>query len=270
MKSKMPVFIGAGIAGLIILIILFSSSFVTIQPGNKGILFRKFGGGLDKDHVYGQGFHVLAPWNNMFVYDVRIQERLEQLDVLAKNGLSIHIELSVRFRLLQDEVGYIHDEIGSSYADKIVIPQIRSATRNTIGKYLPEELYSSKRETIQTEIFEDTRLALEPKHIILDAVLIRSVKLPATIEAAIESKLKQEQEAAAFEWKIKKETKEAERKRIEAQGIKDFQDIVSEGISEKLLRWKGIEATTELANSTNSKIVVIGSGKDGLPLIMNQ
>ena len=261
----------AGIAAFIVLLLLTvlgSSMFVTIEAGYKGTVFRKFGGGLDKEKVFGQGFHIIAPWNTMYKYDVRIQENTEEMDVLAKNGLDIHIDLSFRYRAIPNEIGHLHDEIGREYSSIVVIPELRAATRKVIGKYLPEELYSSKREVIQEEIFTTTEANLRPKHVHLDAVLIRSVTLPKKIADAIQLKLEQEQQRDEYEFRIQKESKEAERKRIEAQGIKDFQDIVSEGISEKLLKWKGIEATQELANSPNSKIIVIGSGDDGLPIIL--
>lgn len=261
----------AGIAAFVVLLlltILGSSMFVTIDAGYKGTIFRKFGGGLDKEKVFGQGFHIIAPWNTMHVYDVRIQEKTESMDVLAKNGLDIHIDLSYRFRAIPSEIGHLHDEVGRDYANKVVIPELRAATRNVIGKYLPEELYSSKREAIQQEIFETTEANLLPKHMHLDAVLIRSVQLPEMIASAIQHKLEQQQQRDEYEFRIQKESKEAERKRIEAQGIKDFQDIVSNGISEKLLKWKGIEATQDLAKSPNTKVIVIGGGDDGLPIIL--
>lgn len=260
----------ASIGAVIVLFLIISSSkmFITIEAGHKGVLFRKLGGGLEKDKIYDQGFHIIAPWNTMFIYDVRIQEQTEEMDVLAKNGLNIHLDISFRYAANPGKIGYIHDELGVTYAEKVVIPEIRAATRKVIGKYLPEELYSTKREVIQTEIFDQTETVVHRKNIDLDAVLIRSVKLPATIEQAIQSKLKQEQLSAEYEFKIEKERKEAERKRIEAQGIKDFQDIVSNGISDKLLKWKGIEATQELANSPNSKVIVIGNSGDGLPIIL--
>ncbi|MCZ2355809.1 MAG: prohibitin family protein [Bacteroidia bacterium] len=254
----------------IVVIYFFSEMFVTIETGEKGIIFYKFGGGLDKKEVLGQGLHTLAPWNTCFVYDTRIQESGEEMEVLASNGLSILLDLSYRYSPIPEEIGYLHEEIGEDFHRRIVIPEIRSSTRKVIGKYLPEELYSTKREVIQEEIFHQTDAAIKKKHIKLDALLIRSIKLPETIKVAIESKLKQEQESMEYEFKISKEKKEAERKRIEAQGIKDFQNIVSEGISDKLLRWKGIEATQELAKSQNSKVVIVGNGKDGLPVILGR
>jgi prohibitin 1 len=192
------------------------------------------------------------------------------MDVLTRNGLSIHLDVSFRFLPIAQELPKLHREIGPDYAEKVVIPQIRSSARKVIGKYLPEELYSTKRDIIQEEIYHETDSILRTKHIHLDAVLIRSVKLPASIAEAIERKLRQEQEAMEYEFRIQKEQKEAERKRIEALGIKQFQDIVSSGLNPYLLRWKGIEATQALANSPNTKIIIIGSPKEGLPIILGE
>lgn len=260
--------ISVAVVVLIALLVISSAMSITIESGMRGVVFKKFGGGVDKVNLLGQGFHLVAPWNTVFPYDTRIQEQTDAMDVLASNGLDIHLDLSFRYRIIEDKVGYLHDEIGPGYADKVVIPEIRAATRKVIGKYLPEELYSSKREAIQIEIFNETESRLKPKYVHIDAVLIRSVTLPEKIATAIQRKLEQEQQRDEYEFRIQKETKEAERKRIEAQGIKDFQDIVSMGLNENILRWKGIEATKDLAKSSNTKIVVVGSGKDGLPLIL--
>ncbi len=266
-KSKVVSTAAMVFIGFMALIFISSGAFITIETGEKGVLFHKFGKGLDKETVYGQGFHVIAPWNEMFKYNVRIQEGHEEMDVLASNGLTIFFDLSYRFRPVMDKVGYLHDEIGEDYRETIIIPEIRSSTRQTIGKYTPEELYSTKRDVIQTEIFDATQQALKDKFIILDVILIRSVKLPETIKTAIESKLKQEQESQEYAFRIEKEQKEAERKRIEAEGIKQYQNIVAQSLSQSLLKWQGIEATKELASSNNAKVIVVG-GNDGLPLIL--
>lgn len=261
-------YIIVGVVGIALLLLLSSSIFVTIRSGEAGVLYRKFNGGTVTDIYLSEGFHVKAPWNSVFVYDVRTQEDKQVMDVLSKNGLSIKLDISYRYSPKIEDLGILHKEVGQNYVEKIIIPEIRSSVRKVIGSYDPEELYSSKRDTIQDEIFTATRNNIGRKYLNLDAILIRSVELPPTIKTAIENKLKQEQESKEYEFRLEKETKEAERKRIEAQGIKDFQDIVSEGISDKLLKWKGIEATLELAKSTNSKVVVIGQGDDGLPLIL--
>jgi prohibitin 1 len=258
-----------GVTAIVLLVVFSSASFITIEAGQKGVLFKKFGGGLDKEKTDNQGFHIVAPWNTMFIYNVRKQQEAETMDVLSSNGLSISVDVSIIYRPKETMVGFLHDLIGTDYFNTIIIPEIRSSARKIIGRYTPEELYSTKREIVQTEIFEETTKTLEQNHIILDAILIRSVTLPPTIKTAIESKLKQEQESLEYEFRIQKEKKEAERKAIEAQGIQNFQKIVTEGISDKLLTWKGIEATNELAKSPNSKVIVVGSGKNGLPIILN-
>lgn len=249
-------------------VVIWQTATVTIRSGEAGVLYRPFGGGTITDFYFSEGFHFIAPWNSMYVYSTRNMEQREIMEVLSKNGLQIQIEMSIRYRPVASELGTIHQTIGINYKDVIVMPEVRSAARQVIGRYDPEELYSSKRDFIQDEIFSSVKERLERMNIHLDAILIRGIELPQNIRAAIEKKLKQEQESQEYEFKIQKEEKEAQRKRIEAQGIKDFQDIVSEGISDKLLRWKGIEATLDLAKSENAKVVVIGQGKDGLPLIL--
>jgi regulator of protease activity HflC (stomatin/prohibitin superfamily) len=267
--GKLYRYIAIGFLFLVAFLVLTRTTFLTIDPGSKGVLFKRFAGGLVKDKVYGQGFHVVAPWNSMFVYDVRINERFEEMEVLSKNGLSIRVELSYRFNPLAEEIGFLHDAIGTDYLERIIIPEIRSATREVIGKYLPEELYSSKREAIQDEIFARTEEEISQKHLQLDAVLIRSVVLPPTLQDAIERKLKQEQESLEYEFRLTKERKEAERKIIEAQAKADANRILNASLSNNILRDKGIEATMELANSPNSKVVIVGGGESGLPLILN-
>jgi len=258
-----------GFIGFILFMLLTNTTFITIDPGQKGVKFKRFAGGIAKDQIYGQGFHVVMPWDDMIMYDIRTMEAFETMDVLSKNGLSIAVELSYRYQPVPDKIGYLHDEIGPDYANKIINPEIRSATREVIGKYLPEELYSTKREAIQVEIFDQTKKAAEKNYLIVDAILIRSVQLPAKLKEAIEQKLEEEQLAFQFDFKLERERKEAERKIIEAQAKADANRILNASLSDKILQDKGIEATMELAQSPNSKIVIIGGGDKGLPLILN-
>ena len=171
-NQGLPKALVMGIVGLIFIVLFGSSMFVTIESGEKGVIFRKFGGGLDKETVYGQGFHVIAPWNDMFVYDVKIHETFEKMEVLSKNGLSIKIDLSFRYMPVEEKIGYLHDQIGRNYLERIIKPEIRSVTREVIGNYLPEELYSTKREAIEDEIEALTRVKVEAKYLTLDAILI--------------------------------------------------------------------------------------------------
>ena len=254
---------------LFVMIILSNTTFLTIDPGKKGIEFKRFAGGLDKENIYDQGFHVVMPWNKVYIYDVRTNQELTTMAVLSKNGLNIEIELSYRYQPKPDKIGYLHDEIGPEYLERIIIPEIRSATREVIGKYLPEELYSTKREAIQEEIFTQTQGSIDPKHLIIDAILIRSVKLPSNLEEAIEQKLKEEQLSLQYEYKLDRERQEAERRIIEAQAKADANRILNASLTDKILQDKGIEATLELAKSPNTKTVIIGGGDGGLPLILN-
>jgi len=227
------------------------------------------GGGIDKEKIYDQGFHIVMPWDKMIIYDVRINEDFEDMDVLSKNGLSINVELTFRYKPIPEKIGYLHDGIGSDYLERIIKPEVRSATREVIGKYLPEELYSTKREAIQDEIYTQTKNAISSNFLEIDAILIRSVQLPNKLKAAIEQKLEEEQLAFQFDFRLEKEKKEAERKIIEAQAKADANRILSASLTDKILADKGIEATLELAQSPNSKIVIVGGGDEGLPLILN-
>ncbi len=257
------------VLALMVLSILTSTVFVTIPPGSKGVLFKRFSGGVVTDHVYDEGFQLVAPWNQMDVYDARLNEGFETMDVLSKNGLSIAVELSYRYKPENQDLGKLHKEIGKGYVERIIKPEIRSATREVIGKYLPEELYSTKRESIQDEIFKTTREAIAKKYVQLDAVLIRSVELPPKLKSAIEQKLEEEQLSFQYEFKLDRERKEAERKIIEAQAKADANQILNASLTDKILKDKGIEATLELAKSPNSKVVIVGGQDGGLPLILN-
>ena len=258
------------IAGIIVLIILLAASVVTIGPGERGVIFRPFGGGVDTIRPpLSEGVHLVAPWNKVYIYDVRQQQVKEVMKVLSQDGLDITLEASVWFQPQVKNLAKLHKYRGRNYVDDVLKPAVRSATRAVVGRYTPEQIYSSKREAIQQEIFDETAQILKNQFVQLNKILVRDVTLPPTIKTAIERKLKQQQEALEYEFRLQKEKKEAERKRIEAEGIRDFQHIVTEGISDKLLRWKGIEATLKLAESPNSKVIVIGSGKDGLPIILN-
>ena len=256
---------------LIVLLILTNTTFVTIDPGEKGIVFKRFAGGLDKTQPpLSQGFKVIMPWNKVYIYDIRIQESFESMTVLSKNGLNIEVELSCRYRPHPERIADLHDEIGKDYLGTIIIPELRSATREIIGKYLPDELYSTKRETIQLEIFERTKDKVEKNYLIIDDILIRGVKLPQTLQDAIERKLKEEQSSLEYEFRLTSERKEAERRLIEAQAKADANTILTRSLNDMILRDKGIEATLKLAQSPNSKVVIVGgAGGDGLPLILN-
>lgn len=239
-----------------------------IPSGHRGVIFRPFSGGTELGNVYHEGFVWHLPWNGFFVYRTQLQERKEALEVLSADGANIRIDLSLLFRVDPDRIDSLQVSIGPNYYNDAIAPNLRGEVRSIIGQYKPEEIYSSKRDQIAKDIAARLRIALQPKFIIVENVIVRDVTLPKRITEAINAKLEASQEAEKMEFVIMRERREAERKRIEAQGIADFQRIVSKGLNELLLRWKGIEATEALAKSTNAKMVVIGSGKDGMPLIL--
>jgi len=253
----------------IVLIVLFSKSAITIDSGEAGVLYKTFGGGVVTDEpAMGEGFHIVAPWNKVFVYEVRQQEIFETLQVLSSNGLEIRLEASAWFQPDFSNLGKLHQEKGQSYVSRVLQPAIRSAARSVVGRYTPEQLYSSKRDVIQEEIFAETKKIVIKQYIQLNEVLVRDVTLPNTIKDAIERKLKQEQESLEYEFRLITADKEAQKQRIEAQGKADANRILSASLTDKILQDKGIEATLKLAQSPNSKVVIIGSGKDGMPIIL--
>jgi len=265
-KKIIPIAI---IVVVVIVLIAFGSRMtVTVDAGHAGVLFKTFGGGLVTDRTYGEGFHFIAPWNKMYIYETRQQEVAEDMNVLSSNGLEISVDVSVWYEPTYAELGLLHGSIGTNYLQRVVIPSLRSAARSVIGRYTPEEIYSTKRDVIQDEIYAETIETLQDKHVQVNKVLIRSIILPPTIKAAIESKLKQEQESLEYEFKLQKAQKEAERQKIDAEGKATANRILSASLTDKILQEKGIEATLRLANSPNSKVVVIGSGDSGLPLIL--
>lgn len=260
--------IGISIA-VIVAIIVISKSTITIEAGKAGVLYRTFSGGVVTDEpALGEGFQIIAPWNKVIVYEVRQQELFEKMKVLSSNGLDILLEVTAWYLPQEEKLGLLHQKKGVNYLDRVIRPAIRSAARSVVGRYTPEQIYSSKRDAIQEEIFEETKKILNSQYIQLNEVLVRDVTLPPTIKNAIEKKLQQEQEFLEYEFKLQKAEREAKRQRIEAQGKADANRILSASLTDKILREKGIQATLELAKSNNSKVIVVGSGKDGLPIIL--
>ncbi|MEL4308428.1 prohibitin family protein [Joostella sp. CR20] len=253
----------------IALIIFVAKSTITIESGEAGVLFETFGDGVVTDEPpLSEGFHLVAPWNKIFVYEVRQQEVSEKMQVLSSNGLEIKLDASVWFQPQYDKLGSLHQEKGIDYVSRVLQPAVRSAARSVVGRYTPEQLYSSKRDAIQEEIFIETKEILKDQYVQLNEILVRDVTLPPTIKDAIERKLRQEQESLEYEFRIEKAEKEAQKQRIEAQGKADANQILSASLTDKILQDKGIEATIKLSESPNSKVIVIGSGDGGLPIIL--
>ncbi|CAL2079490.1 prohibitin family protein [Tenacibaculum sp. 190524A05c] len=253
---------------LIFFFIFLIKSTETIDTGEAGVVWRFFGGVDPDQEPLGEGFHIIAPWNNVFVYNVKQQSISDVMKVLSVNGLEVTVNGTVWFKPDLKKLGYLHKTRGRDYIKDILDPAINAAARSVVGRYTPEQLYSSKRDVIEKEILEEVSKELEDQFIKVNKVLVEDVQLPKTIKEAIERKLKQEQEALEYEFRLAKAKKEAERQRIDAEGKAAANRILSASLTDKILQEKGIEATLKLSESPNSKVVLIGSGKSGMPIIL--
>lgn len=268
MNKKFGPTIALAVVGFFLFMILTSSTFLTIDAGERGVIFRPFSTGLDKENIYQPGFHVVAPWNTMYVYDVREKQLEEEMEVLSSNGLNIRVDVTVRVHPMYNKIGELHENFGKEYLNSLVRPEVRSAMRKVIGRFQPEELYSSKREEVQAMITEDIEANLTKNYVDLTATLIRDIALPDRVVTAIEEKIQAEQGALKYEYILQQEKKEAERRIIEAEGKAESNRILNASLTNNILKDKGIEATMKLSESSNSKTVIIGSGDGGLPLIL--
>jgi regulator of protease activity HflC (stomatin/prohibitin superfamily) len=249
-------------------IFIFSKSTVTIGPGEGGVIFESLGGGIDTENTYSEGFHVLLPWNKMIVRKVRQQSISDEMNVLSVNGLEVKVNGTIWYEPEFRNLGNLIKTKGEDYERELLDPAINAAARSVVGRYTPEQLYSSKRDVIEQEILDEVQLILKDQYLLVTRVLVEDVKLPATIRTAIETKLKQEQESLEYEFRISKAEKEAKRQKIDAEGKAVANKILSASLTDKILQEKGIDATLQLAKSPNSKVVVIGSGESGMPIIL--
>ena len=256
--------------GLTVMFSFASSIFYVIESTERAVIFYKFGKGLDKENVVKPGFGVKAPWNDIYKFDITDNLVEETIDVLDGSGLSINVDVTMNFHLSYDSVGEIYETYQFDFLRRLVRPVFRSTVRDVMGRYTAEEIYSTKRAEVENLIQDEASEVLKQpgNNIILKSLLIRSITLPAQIKGAIENKLQQEQEALAYQYRLEREKSEAERKRIEANGEANANKIINSSLTPALLKMRGIEATTKLSESPNSKVIVIGSGKDGLPLIL--
>jgi len=248
-------------------LLLWPFTFFIIRPGEVGVLFRVLTTGTETTFVYREGLGIKWPWNTIYRYEVRTQAQEERVHGLAHDGLSINIDVTVLFRPQAEKAGVLHQQVGPDYVERLVKPLTIEAVRAVIGKFGPHDLYRIEVSKLERDILlelQDSPVDL----ITYQGVVIRNIDLPDTLNTAITNKLTQEQNAQAYEYIIDQEKKEAERKRIEAVGIQTFYSIVADALSPQLLTWRGIEATVQIARSNNSKVVIVGGGKDQLPLIL--
>ena len=258
--------IGLGIIGFVLVIVLFSS-ITRVDTGRVGVLtlFGRVTG-----ETLGEGIHLINPLKTNNEMSVQTQTLKESASVPSSEGLMMALDTSLIFHLNPDRAAEVFQKIGADYQDKVVENQLRSAIRESTASHNANALYTGEREIVAKQIQDRISEDLAKRGITVEAVLLRDIQLPATLKASIEAKQQAEQEALAMNFRLQKETQEAQRKRIEAAGVRDFQQIVAQGITPSLLEWKGIEATENLAKSGNAKVVVIGNNKNGLPLILGQ
>lgn len=257
----------AGLFLLVFFLILAPYILVFVEAGEAAVLFRRFFGGVVTTRVYGEGMHIIFPWDQMSVYDVRIQEKSIKYQVLTENGLSVDVDLSIRYHPEYQTLGILHQRVGPDYLNKVIIPVVEGAVRKSAGRYAAEDLYSSQGALLQ-EIESEVRSQIGQYFVNVDGLVIKRLILPQAIQKAIEHKEEQRELLESYQYRLSKEKEEAVRKQIEAIGWSNFNVIVGKSISQRLLQWRGIEATSELAKSTNSKVVIIGNGADGMPVIL--
>ncbi|MDZ7625571.1 MAG: prohibitin family protein [Ignavibacteriaceae bacterium] len=250
---------------IVALLIALLQIFTIIPAGHTGVIDFL---GYVSDNTLKPGVNMVNPMANVEKMSIKTQELKEMMNVPSKEGLPIDLEISLLFRLDSDKANEIYKTVGPNYVEIILVPQFRSVVRGVTARYEAKALYTASREKLVGEIVSELEKLVGPRGITIEQSPLRQIQLPDGLRKSIEEKLQAEQESQRMEFILTREKQEAERKRIEAQGIADFQDIVSKGISDQLLKWKGIEATEKLANSQNSKVVIIGSGKDGLPIIL--
>jgi|HubBroStandDraft_6_1064221.scaffolds.fasta_scaffold10936_5 prohibitin 2 len=292
-------------SALLVTVVLWPYVVITIPSGRVGVLWKRFNGidiycwcwvgrgtVLDPRELREEGLHLVWPWDKLFLYDLRLQSSTQTYNAISKDGVSVRAQISTRYQLLHNSVAVLHKFIGPDYLNSVVNPEIGSQAREVMSQYTAQEIYTS-REAIQKQIRDNAQRSLsanlnklvqpeameqpDPKHynsFLQDAIqildtLVLSIELPPDIVSAINRQTEQYYMIQEYKFRVQREAEESKRKQIEADGIAAFQKTVSQGISPSYLRWRGIEATLELAKSPNSKIVVIGSGKDGLPIILN-
>lgn len=267
LRRKSPWLIILFLISSLIFVFFWQRIVITIHSGEAGILFQRFSG-TEIDKIYGEGLHIFNPLNTVYIYEVRKQVAYHDFDIISNKGLTVQLSLAIRYRPEYELLGLLHQRIGPDYLNRVILPQIESVMRKQLGSYTPEQIYTNEEglltNTILTALDEVGRNYVE-----VEDIIIRSITLPPEIVTAIEDKLKQEEFMKSYEFRQKTAEKEAARLKIEAEGLKDYHAIVNESLTESILLHKGIEATQALAKSPNAKVVVIGGGNNGLPIILN-
>jgi regulator of protease activity HflC (stomatin/prohibitin superfamily) len=289
-EHHLPILVIYLMVATLVAVILAPYVLVTVPSGYVGVLWKRFGGGtvLDPRQLRNESMRFILPWNTLFLYDLRLQSATETYNAISRDGISLSASINIRFRLKRESVPQLHQSIGPNYVEALVAPEVGNRMREVIAEYTAEDIYSTKRAEIQDKIRKRAEAMLGekmmeggeseeeyapyrvPLYAMLNLIdtLILGIELPNAVVTAINRKIEQYYISEEYRFRVAREIRESERKKIEAEGISEFQRIVSQGISDSYLRWRGIEATLQLAQSSNSKIVIVGSGKDGLPIIL--
>lgn len=250
---------------LIIVSFFFHDIVHEILPGQRGVLWLRFGGGTQTEQSYEEGTLFTWPWDNVYIYNTREQESRQTTVVYAQDGLEITVLMSIRFRLLDTDLPGLHQEIGPEYIAKVVVPESTSTLRKVLGNYTPEMIYAKDEQGLLAELHTTLEKDLNPRFFKLEAVLVLDLRLPTALNSAIQLKLAEEQNMLSYRFRLAREEDEKVRRVTEAEGIREFEAI--SGLS--ILKWRGLEVTEKLATSQNAKVVLMGTGEDKLPLLLS-
>jgi regulator of protease activity HflC (stomatin/prohibitin superfamily) len=253
----------------VIMLLLWPYSVITIESGHVGVLYHRFQGGTVLDRIYPEGTHLVFPWNTMHVFDVRIHEEFNTFTVLSRNGLLLDVDVSVLYHPIAEKTPLLMVSVGKNYREKLVLPMLLASVRNVVGQYGYADFYSDLSGQIQDDIHVNIIESMGRNPVSIDSILIRAVRLPDRLNQAINEKLVAEQSVLREQFRVMEAQERYKVRLVDAEAVRVAQEIVNQNMTENFLRWQGIEATRELAQSPNSKFVVIGGGKDGLPLILN-
>ncbi len=258
-----------GVVVVFFLVYFAPSIFITVYPGYRGVLFKRLHEGVVEGKVFHEGLYLVAPWNILYPYNIRVHDMHLTPSVLSINGLAVGLEVSVRYYPDRERLPLLHKTVGPDYEEKVVKPVTQAAIRKVIGRYGPEEIYATEAQLIQEQILLEIISMNGRIPIVYDAFFIKTIKLPEMVQTSIENKLRAQQEYFTYEFRLKQAMEEIKRKILEAEGLHAFNNIIAGSLTDRVLTWLGVQATLELARSPNAKVVLVGGGENGLPIILN-
>ncbi len=267
-KHLLPI-ISIGLLICLVFLFFFDRTVISIHSGERGVLWRWLGAGTVIDTVYPEGLHIILPFNKMYIYNTRKQQFSDSIDVLTFDGLTVRVKYTIRYYLEPSTLPFLHQIVGPDYVNVAIRPDVRSVIRTLFGQYKPEEIYTSQK-AIQLLLSEQSKIQLAARYVKIDDVPIESITLPVSISRAIEEKMVQQQREGEYIYRLSIAKKESERLQVESEGIRIYNETVNKTLTPSILKWEGIRATQELSKSANAKVVVIGSGQSGLPIILGK